>query len=295
MRKYFYKGESLSILFQTPVPETGERVKITDFQVGATIQGITPSIDVLNDYEMQLFLSSVQTKQMAEGRADIVFTLTQGEKAVIGKNIDLFVSDPLTARPIDGMSDSEDMQLAINTGDVVFDIEFKDLGKSAYQYYLLSTEDVPPKTESEYGLFLASLPTTELERVFNEAERGSNEETRASNEISRVETFGQIVLSAQQAISACETATTEANQATGRAIDVFQHPTRIIEDFWHEWDNTSGEYINTGIRAKGDVNFSTFDIDIETGELVMTHDPTFNNTSFGINNNGELTIIINTG
>ena len=212
MRKYFYKGESLSILFQTPVPETGERVKITDFQVGATIQGITPSIDVLSDYEMQLFLSSVQTKQMTEGRADIVITLTQGETVVIGKNIALFVSDPLTARPIDGMSDTEDMQLAINTGDVVFDIEFKDLGWSAYQYYRAHTTDNPPLEEEEYEQLQASFAQQEILRIANEDERILAEQNRQ-------QTISLLITSINTALEDSATATESALSAASYATE----------------------------------------------------------------------------
>ena len=212
MRKYFYKGESLSILFQTPVPETGERVKITDFQVGATIQGITPSIDVLSDYEMQLFLSSVQTKQMTEGRADIVITLTQGETVVIGKNIALFVSDPLTARPIDGMSDTEDMQLAINTGDVVFDIEFKDLGWSAYQYYRAHTIDNPPLEEEEYEQLQASFAQQEIHRI-------ANEEERVLAEQNREQTISLLITSINTALEDSATATESALSAASYATE----------------------------------------------------------------------------
>jgi len=136
MRKYFYKGESLSILLQTPIPEVGERVKITDYEVTAIIQGVTPSIETITDYEIRLFLSSAQTKQLNEGRADIVITLTQGEKAVIGKNISLFVSDPLTSRPIDGMSDTEDMILAMNTGDMAFNLSLAHVVMSPYQFWI---------------------------------------------------------------------------------------------------------------------------------------------------------------
>ena len=66
---------------------------------------------------------------------------------------------------------------------------------------------------------------------------------------------------AQSAEDAAESAQT-AQEYSGK-------PPIIQNDTWWTWDADQGEYVDTGESARGDVMYATFEIDMDTGELVM--------------------------
>ena len=66
---------------------------------------------------------------------------------------------------------------------------------------------------------------------------------------------------AQSATDAAESAQT-AQEYSGK-------PPIIQNDTWWTWDAEQGEYVDTGESARGDVMYATFEIDMDTGELVM--------------------------
>lgn len=73
---------------------------------------------------------------------------------------------------------------------------------------------------------------------------------------------------AKSAQEAAESATGAADSAQ-TAQEYSGKPPIIQNDTWWTWDAEQGEYVDTGEAARGDVMYATFEIDIDTGELVM--------------------------
>lgn len=98
-----------------------------------------------------------------------------------------------------------------------------------------------------------------------------------------VQAVSQYVAPAQQAAQQAQQAATNAKQseenAAQSAIEAAESaqsaqeysgkPPIIQNDTWWTWDAEQGEYVDTGEAARGDVMYATFEIDMETGELVM--------------------------
>lgn len=73
---------------------------------------------------------------------------------------------------------------------------------------------------------------------------------------------------AQSETNAAQSAT-EAAESAETAKEYSGKPPIIQNDTWWTWDAEQGEYVGTGESARGDVMYATFEIDMETGELVM--------------------------
>lgn len=73
---------------------------------------------------------------------------------------------------------------------------------------------------------------------------------------------------AQSETNAAQSAT-EAAESAETAKEYSGKPPIIQNDTWWTWDAEQGEYVDTGEAARGDVMYATFDIDTDTGELVM--------------------------
>ena len=91
-----------------------------------------------------------------------------------------------------------------------------------------------------------------------------------------VEPAQQAAQQAQQAASNAAQSETNAAQSAQEAEESAQtaqeysgKPPIIQNDTWWTWDAEQGEYVDTGDPARGDVMYATFDIDTDTGELVM--------------------------
>lgn len=91
-----------------------------------------------------------------------------------------------------------------------------------------------------------------------------------------VEPAQQAAQQAQQAASNAAQSETNAAQSAQEAEESAQtaqeysgKPPIIQNDTWWTWDAETGEYVDTGEAARGDVMYATFEIDIDTGELVM--------------------------
>lgn len=91
-----------------------------------------------------------------------------------------------------------------------------------------------------------------------------------------VEPAQQAAQQAQQAASNAAQSETNAAQSAQKAEESAQtaqeysgKPPIIQNDTWWTWDAEQGEYVDTGESARSDVMYATFEIDIETGELVM--------------------------
>ena len=91
-----------------------------------------------------------------------------------------------------------------------------------------------------------------------------------------VEPAQQAAQQAQQAASNAAQSEANASQSAQEAAESAQtaqqysgKPPIIQNDTWWTWDAEQGEYVDTGESARGDVMYATFEIDMETGELVM--------------------------
>lgn len=98
-----------------------------------------------------------------------------------------------------------------------------------------------------------------------------------------VQAVSQYVAPAQQAAQQAQQAATNAAQSEANASQSAQEaaesaqtaqeysgkPPIIQNDTWWTWDAEQGEYVDTGEAARGDVMYATFEIDMDTGELVM--------------------------
>lgn len=98
-----------------------------------------------------------------------------------------------------------------------------------------------------------------------------------------VQAVSQYVAPAQQAAQQAQQAASNAAQSEENAAQSAQEaaesaqtaqeysgkPPIIQNDTWWTWDAEQGEYVDTGEAARGDVMYATFEIDMETGELVM--------------------------
>ena len=98
-----------------------------------------------------------------------------------------------------------------------------------------------------------------------------------------VQAVSQYVEPAQQAAQQAQQAASNAAQSEANALQSAQEaaesaqtaqeysgkPPIIQNDTWWTWDAEQGEYVDTGEAARGDVMYATFEIDMDTGELVM--------------------------
>lgn len=115
-------------------------------------------------------------------------------------------------------------------------------------------------------------------RKKNETTRENNEETQKKQEVRREEDTTEAILN--------------TNAAADRLNDLSEHRDEIREGYWWRWNEITKEWYNTGEIAKGNVMFSTFELDPVTGMLTMFTDPEYTGASFELNENGILTVII---
>jgi len=95
-------------------------------------------------------------------------------------------------------------------------------------------------------------------------------------------------------------AKTAAENATSRANEVASNPTKVGDDHYvYVYNETTKSYDKTDIYVKGDKGdkgnllYASFEIDLETGQLVQTTPDEYNGPTFELNNDGELIAIIN--
>lgn len=96
---------------------------------------------------------------------------------------------------------------------------------------------------------------------------------------------------AKSAQEAAESATGAAESAE-TAQEYSGKPPIIQNDTWWTWDAETGEYVDTGEAARGDVMYATFAIDPETGLLTMTTPDGYDGPTFMIVN-GYLEVSVN--
>lgn len=88
---------------------------------------------------------------------------------------------------------------------------------------------------------------------------------------------------AQSEANAAESAT-EAAESAQTAQEYSGKPPIIQNDTWWTWDAEQGEYVDTGESARGDVMYATFEINMDTGELVMYTPDGYTGPVFSLDN-----------
>lgn len=150
--KHFYKGETLDIVFTTPVPEApAVRATITGFVISATIQGLVPLVEPIDEYSFRLFLSEAQSQKLINPEVPIVITMKKDGVVKIGRNIDLVCVDPRVGVATEPLDDPTAMVLNMATGDISFTLDLKQLPTSPYQMWLVAN---PAGTVEQFLAFL---------------------------------------------------------------------------------------------------------------------------------------------
>lgn len=118
----------------------------------------------------------------------------------------------------------------------------------------------------------------ENSRVTAEDERKASENGRHISETNRKNAEAERVEAEQRRVEQL----LETEKATERLNNLSDHRDKIIDDFWYRWNEITGEYESTGIRANGNVLYATFDINTDTGELIMNTPDNYNGPEFGL-------------
>jgi len=142
--------------------------------------------------------------------------------------------------------------------------------RSSAEETRISTENARIAAELERS-------TAEQQRIETENERVTSEETRQSQE--------------QQRQTNTATAIRDSETATDRLNTLSDHRDEIRDSFWWHWNEETGEYENTGEKARGDVMYATFEVD-DQGNLLMTTPNGYNGPTFDLSNS-DLFVLIN--
>lgn len=164
--KHFYKGGTLDIVFTTPVPEApAVRETITGFVISATIQGLVPLVEPIDEYSFRLFLSEAQSQKLVNPEVPIVITMKKDGVVKIGRNIDLVCVDPRVGVATEPLDDPTAMVLNMATGDISFELDLKQLPTSPYQMWLVAN---PAGTVEQFFAFLQK-PASDFVGTFTAA------------------------------------------------------------------------------------------------------------------------------
>ncbi|MCD8193627.1 MAG: hypothetical protein LUD74_03585 [Tannerellaceae bacterium] len=96
----------------------------------------------------------------------------------------------------------------------------------------------------------------------------------------------------KEVTQAATNATEEAVKATNRMNTLSDHPPVIINGTWWVYNEETKEREDTGQVANGNVYLGFFFVDPQTGELCFTAVSEYAGPTYGMNENGELTITV---
>jgi len=166
MKKYFFKGESLNIVFATPIVEApAVRQTITGYDIQATIQGLIPVVEALDEYTFKLLLSEALSLKLTATEAPIVITMRKDGTTKIGRNMDLNCVDPKFALPEEQLDDPGQMVLNMSASPISFTLDLKQVPLSPFEMWLVNN---PDGTQAEFLAFLQK-PATDFVATFTEA------------------------------------------------------------------------------------------------------------------------------
>lgn len=200
-------------------------------------------------------------------------------------------------------------RLLVDISDIK--LRFEDLTEEEVRALIPHLKDFTPEEIAELqrpaAEMIAKLEETDRTVSSNEQTRISNENTRIDNENIRRRQENDRILSEnkraeaetarekelKEAAKKAEEATTAAQTQADRAQAYADNPAKIGDNGnWWVWDETAGEYRDTGTFARGDTMFATFDIDISKGELTCTTPDKYTGPGFTLEE-GELCVTIN--
>lgn len=166
MSKYFFRGESLNIVFATPTVEApAVRQEITGYDIKATIQGQVPVIEAIDEYTFRLFLPEAKSEKLITTSCPIIIYMRNDGTTKIGRNSDLVCVDPKFALPVEELDDPGQMVLNMGVGAISFNLDLKQVPLSPFEMWL---EDNPDGTQAEFLAFLQK-PATDFVEAFAEA------------------------------------------------------------------------------------------------------------------------------
>ena len=115
-----------------------------------------------------------------------------------------------------------------------------------------------------------------------------------------VESAHQAAQDAAQSASDASESAGEAAQSAQEAAESAEHaeqysgkPPMIQNGTWWIWNADTQEYEDTGEAVRGNVMFATFEVDMETGDLIMTTPDEYMGPNFLINEDGYMEVSIN--
>lgn len=150
------------------------------------------------------------------------------------------------------------------------------------------------RVEAENARAIAETERSDAEKVRKEAEEARIVEEALRKKAESIRQENESVRQDQE--EAREEGTAEAilnvEKATGRLNALSDHRDEIRDGYWWRWDEETGEWYDTGEKARGDVMYATFDVDPATGELSMYTDPGYAGANFEVDENGFLSVII---
>lgn len=157
------------------------------------------------------------------------------------------------------------------------DIDLK--GDSAFQLWL--QEDVNANKTYEDYLTYIKQPATDAANRLDQYQSGVKHE---------------LELLAEN----MERAKSATQQATERSKEIADNPTKVGEDnYVYQYNEQTKEYEKTNIYVKGEKGdkgnllYATFQLDTDTGELVMIKPDDYNGPSFHLSETGNLVVTIN--
>ena len=188
MKKYFFKGESLNIVFATPEVEApAVRQAITGFDIQATIQGLVPVIEVLDEYTFKLFLSEALSAKLTATEVPIVITMRKDGTTKIGRNVDLNCVDPKFALPVEELDDPGQMVLNMGASEMSFALDLKQVPLSPFEMWLVAN---PGGTQAQFLAFLQK-PASDFVEGFELAMRDKENVANKVSEVPEVPVGGE--------------------------------------------------------------------------------------------------------
>ncbi len=161
MSKHFYKGATLSLVFSTPVPDTGDRKTITGYAIKATIQDIPITPEVLDEHSFRLFLNEANSLKLTATDVPVVVWMRKAGNVLIGRNTDLIAIDPKFGLPNPALDDPGAMSLIFGDGDTLeLEYDIAPSGKTPFDIWL---DSHPNGTQEE---FLASVLSPKIPSIF---------------------------------------------------------------------------------------------------------------------------------
>lgn len=185
--------------------------------------------------------------------------------------------------------DASTVSVLGENGVVDIPAQFIADGRDILAYVFYYDEATGGKTRAEITITVMARPertneqpTPEQESIIDQAIDALNEGVeRAENAADAAEDYARgaetaknaaeaAQEAAQNAAGAAEQSATDAEAAQQAAETAVTHYPKIVNDFWWVWDAERGEYVNTGVKAKGeDGEGAVLSVNGKTGAVTL--------------------------